>query len=195
MILLDINDFTDNISDGDIINFKLINIYKNYNSLDIPFLPTNIPLNYQIEKTAKVIQTPLVIPCLDEVAYKEDGNCDGIVATAVTTSKKNPFSNNIYSDECTVTNHKLVNWSIIDKFKEKKIACSLIHIIPFIYYIASTDCNIVTINTRLDDQQFFKQTNIRKGFEAFKGALNSLKKSFSSLSSSKKPAEVQPTAK
>ena len=55
-----------------------------------------------------------------------------------------------------------------NEFKEKKIACSLIHIIPFIYYIASTDCNIVTINTRLDDQQFFKQTNIRKGVEAIK---------------------------
>ena len=56
MILLDINDLTDNITNGDIVNLKLINVYKNYNSIDIPFLPQNIQLNSQIEKSAKVIK-------------------------------------------------------------------------------------------------------------------------------------------
>ncbi len=56
MILLDINELNENISNGDMITFKLINMYKNYNSPNIPFLPQSIPLNTQIEKTVKVIK-------------------------------------------------------------------------------------------------------------------------------------------
>ena len=56
MILLDINDLTDKINNGDIINFKLINVYKNYNTTNIPLLNHQIPLNTQIEKSAKVIK-------------------------------------------------------------------------------------------------------------------------------------------
>jgi hypothetical protein len=56
MILIDITGLNNDINSNDIITFKLINIYKNYSAIDIPFLNQNIPTNIFIEKTAKVIK-------------------------------------------------------------------------------------------------------------------------------------------
>ncbi len=162
-------------------SIALINAIKNVMSTEIK----------QASQNEEDVPLPIVIPCLNEVFYKEDGNCDGILATTATNVAKK-LTTDIYSDECKdgSDNHKLVNWDIIIKFKEKKIACSLIHIIPFIYYIGSNNCEIGKINTRLDDSQFFKQTNIRKGIEALKSFGKSIKGLFSN-----KPAEVQTVKK
>ena len=158
-------------------SIALINAIKNVMSTEIKQASQNLD-----------VPLPIVIPCLNEVFYKEDGNCDGILATTATVAKK--ITTDMYSDECKVgsANYDLVNWSIIDKFKQKNIACSLIHIIPFIYYIGSNNCEVEKINTKLEDKQFFKQTNIRKGVEALKSFGKSIKGLFS-----KKPAEVQPS--
>lgn len=56
MILIDIIGLSDNINSDDIITFRLVNIYKNYNATNIPFLNQNIPVNSYIEKSAKVIK-------------------------------------------------------------------------------------------------------------------------------------------
>ena len=56
MILIDITGLSNNINSDDIITFRLVNTYKNYNTTNTPFLNQNIPINTYVEKTAKVIK-------------------------------------------------------------------------------------------------------------------------------------------
>lgn len=56
MILIDITGLSNNINSDDIIAFRLVNTYKNYNTTNTPFLNQNIPINTYVEKTAKVIK-------------------------------------------------------------------------------------------------------------------------------------------